>query len=95
MKLKISIASYNEIAAALEKHGVKVNELPELTLEKNIHVLEHPIDFRLATMRRDAAGIAAQVCKTEDILAFLGFTEAIYAYVLNGDNIGKKQEEWK
>ncbi len=58
MKIKISTAAYNEIATALERLGVKADGSTELTLEKGTQ-LSCPIDFKMVTIRRDVATIAA------------------------------------
>ncbi len=62
MKIKISVAAYNEIATALERLGVKADGSTELTLEKGTQ-LSCPIDFKMVTIRRDVATIAATVYK--------------------------------
>lgn len=62
MKIKISVSAYNEIATALERLGVKADGTTELTLEKGTQ-LSCPIDFKMVTIRRDVATIAAQCYK--------------------------------
>jgi len=59
MKLSVSLSTYNEIAELLEKHGISTAEKRELILEKGTQ-LEAPVSYKLVTIRRDAAGIAAQ-----------------------------------
>lgn len=62
MRIKVSTAAYNEIATALERLGVKADGTTELTLEKGTQ-LTCPIDFKMVTIRRDIASIAATCYK--------------------------------
>jgi hypothetical protein len=86
--LKVSISTYNEIAGLLEQEGVKINASGSLELQKDVKLVS-PVDFRLATIRRDVANVAAQVCK--DSGEFIEFTSKLFDFVLNG----KKEEEEK
>ena len=93
IKIAISAASYNEIAAALEKKGYKLDlNVGIIQLEKNVE-LEHPIDYRLATIRRDCATVAARACQGKGELTIEAI-DNIFQYVLNGmpEPITK---EWK
>jgi hypothetical protein len=95
IKIAISAASYNEIAAALEKKGYKLDlNVGIIQLEKNVE-LEHPIDYRLATIRRDCATVAARAWSyANGTNNFVSFVDEIFQYVLNGmpEPITK---EWK
>lgn len=51
-RIKVSVATYNEIATALELTGQNLNSGANLVIEKGT-TLECPMDFRLATIRRD------------------------------------------
>lgn len=62
MRIKISTSAYNEIATALERLGVKADGTTELTLEKDTQ-LSCSIDFKMVTIRRDIASIAASCYK--------------------------------
>lgn len=89
-KIKLSVASFNELGAALEARGLKFGEnVKELIIEKGDE-LERPIDYRQATMRRDAGNIAARAYKGGD---FIGFMNEVYEYILNGTI--KSTKDWK
>jgi hypothetical protein len=87
MILRVSLPTYNEILGLLEAKGITFEEGKPLTLEKGTNLVR-PIDMRQATMRRDAATIAASMGfkSIQDI-------DEIYQYILNGKN--EKKEEWK
>ena len=81
MRIKISTQAYNEIATALERHNIKVNET-ELTLEKGTQ-LTCPIDFKMVTIRRDIAAIAKDCYQYTDItLPFTEFCEDLMNWVM-------------
>lgn len=81
MKLKISTSAYNEIATLLERNGIKASEMGELILEKGTQ-LSCPIDFKMVTIRRDVASIAAQAYKGEPS-EFIDFTKKLYEFILS------------
>jgi hypothetical protein len=84
-KLEVSVACYNEIAQKLEAQGYKFGEnLKELTLEKGTS-LKHPIDYRAATMRKDAAMIYATARKDSNDSYKLEAIEQLYQYILTGE----------
>lgn len=83
-KLTISAASFNEIASALVEQGYKPGEV-EIVLTKGTK-LEQPIDYRLATIRKDAGLIAARQNIPSN--QFVSFMEEIYQYIING-------KQWK
>lgn len=81
-KIKLSVASFNELGAALEARGLKFGEnVKELIIEKGDE-LERPIDYRQATMRRDAGNIAARTYT--NMPNFIELMNEIYEYILNG-----------
>lgn len=80
VKLTISSATFNEIATAMEKHGYKPGEV-EIVLIKDIK-LETPVDYRAATIRKDAGLIAARQNIPSN--QFVSFMEEIYQYIING-----------
>lgn len=93
MKIKISTASYNEIAAALEKEGRKIGDNATIQLEKGDQ-LEHPIDYRLATIRRDAvveAGKAYQYVEGD----FVEFCDKVFDFIVNGTKPKPTTTGWK
>lgn len=103
-ELRVSIACYNEIANALEAQGKKVERGAIITLEKDDKII-NPIDWRLVTLRRDTADIAAKVyndnTKTlvynDNTKTFVEFSKEFYEYVLTGNisNSAKTQtNEW-
>lgn len=53
MKISVSQPCYNEIATALERHGIKLGEnSKEILLERNDQLVQ-PTDWRMATVRKD------------------------------------------
>jgi len=101
LKLTISAASFNEIAAALEKEGLKLDvNVGTLTLERGTK-LEQPIDYRLATIRKDAAIVASRAYRGTD--NFVDFVDEIYQYIIMGKktelptatNLAQSIKEWK
>jgi len=94
--LSISAASYNEIAAALEKKGMKLGEnVGVLQLERGTK-LEQPIDYRLATIRKDAALIAARICQGNPNILIIDMIDEIYQYIINGKQLLEPfKTEWK
>lgn len=101
MKLSVSLSTYNEIAELLEKKGISTAEQRELTLEKGTQ-LEAPVSYKLVTIRRDAAGIAAQVyqrtvnIENDEDIHFIDFANRVYEYIMYGKpDEPKKEEEWK
>lgn len=86
MKIKVSISAYNEIATALERHGIKADGTTELTLEKGTQ-LTCPVDFKMVTIRRDIADIAAKCYKDQahhcDGGMFTDFCDDLMKWVLN------------
>lgn len=89
MRIKVSVSAYNEIATALERLGVKADGTTELTLEKGTQ-LSCPIDFKMVTIRRDVATIAATCYKDEAALHapldFVTFCDKLMNWVLNIDD---------
>jgi hypothetical protein len=96
IKLKVSVAAFHEIASLLEQQGFKPDGSVALTLEKGT-LLEHPIDFRLATIRRDCAVAAARAFNPSEMgIDFVKFTDTIFQYVLTGKVEEKTvATEWK
>lgn len=84
IKLTVSTATFGEIAAALEQQGFKLGvNVAEIVLAKGTE-LKQPVDFRLATIRRDAGTIAAQAFNASDMgVDFVQFIDQIYQYILN------------
>jgi len=94
MKVRISVAAYNEIATALERLGVKADGTTELTLEKGTQ-LSCPIDFKMVTIRRDIANIGAQ-CYTEQTTiegTFVEFCDKLMNWIMTDKNYEPKG--WK
>lgn len=103
IKITISTASYDEIASILEKQGFKLGtNVAEIVLAKGTEITQ-PVDFRLATIRRDCANLASRVYQRRHEAGFIEFTDEVFQYVLNGkptvilepgkENIN--QEGWK
>lgn len=89
LKIEVSAACFNEIAAALEKKGHKIGEnVGTLTIDKGTQ-FEQPIDYRLATIRKDAGLIAARAYTINEGVIFVDFMDQIYQYIIEG----KKAEE--
>lgn len=86
IKIEISVASYDEIAGILEKQGFKLGtNVAEIVLAKGTEITQ-PVDFRLATIRRDCANLASRVYQESSNMAdtFINFTDEVFQYVLNG-----------
>lgn len=90
-ELKVSMATYGEIAALLEQSGVKINTGEPLTIVKT-DKFAPPVDFRLVTIRRDIISECAKVYSSpfdedgraiSDASNFLKFVDTVYQYVLN------------
>ena len=97
-KLTVSVATYNEIASLLEAKGLRMGEnVKELILEKGTE-LEQPVDYRLATIRKDAAIVASRAFNGSS--GFVDFVDEIFQYILTGklvSNIAHTSipAEWK
>ena len=90
-KIKLSIASFNEFGAALEAQGLKFGEnINTILIEKGTEI-ERPIDYRQATMRKDAGLIASRAFNNGS--DFIAFMDQIYEYILNGKSSTIK--DWK
>lgn len=59
-KIPVSIATFHELAAALEKMGIKTSDAKTLIIEKGSD-LQPPIDWRLVTVRKDCAEIITKL----------------------------------
>ncbi len=86
-KLTVSIPTFNEIAGLLEQHGVKITDGRSVTLEKGT-ALVPPIDYRMATIRKDCIAIGANLYKETVAVPtaeeFLTFADKLLKYVLFG-----------
>ena len=79
--IKVSVATYNEISSELEKQGFKIDvNVANITLERGTK-LEHPIDYRLATIRRDCVTAAARAYGHNLTIEQI---DEIFKYVLMG-----------
>ncbi len=85
-KLNVSIATFNEIANALEQKGLKLSKDDTIILGKDIS-LQPPIDYRLVTIRRDCVTEAAKV--SDGSGDFIELVDKIYQFVL----YGKKEDK--
>lgn len=103
IKLAVSTATFGEIAAALEQQGFKLGvNVAEIVLAKGTE-LKQPVDFRLATIRKDCALIASRIYAAKDTVGFIDFVDQVYQYVLNGKeanlptaaNLVDKINKWK
>lgn len=83
IKLKVSEVCFNELAAAAEKVGLKIN-VGSITIDKDTTIVD-PIDYRLATIRRDCINEAAKVWRYgENDDTFIEFADKVYQFVLRG-----------
>lgn len=86
-RIELSIPTFNEFAALLEKQGVHVNQRGELFLAKDT-ALVPPIDYRTATIRKDCIAIAANLFKSggcePKVEEFLKYANTLYDYVVLG-----------
>ena len=86
-ELKISVAAFNEIAQALQLTGKQLEAGAPITLTKDDKIV-NPIDYRLATMRRDCAEICSKVYNASHMdkgINFLEFCQRTYNFVLMND----------
>jgi hypothetical protein len=96
-KLVVSLATYGEIAMLLEAKGMKPSEGRPLIIEQGT-VIAPPVDFRLATMRRDAIVEASKLTSNSLKIStseFINIANDIYSYILNSQ-IPKetKPDQW-
>lgn len=84
-RIELSVQSFNEFAALLEKHGVHVNQRGELFLAKDT-ALVPPIDYKAATIRKDCIAIAANLFKSSEpkLEDFVNYANKLYDYVILG-----------
>jgi hypothetical protein len=84
----VSISTYNEIAGLLETQGIKLGDNhKEITLEKNMELLS-PIDYRLVTIRRDVADIAAKSYNQQNFdnhEDFVEYVNKLFNFILKGE----------
>ena len=100
-ELKVSLATYDEIAGALEQAGAQINRGEALNISKS-DKLSPPVDFRLVTIRRDIVTECSKVYSSpfdengraiSDAADFLKFADAVYQYVLNNKLPTKDEKE--
>lgn len=85
LKLEVSVATFNEIASKLEAKGLKFGDnIKEIILEKGTE-LKQPIDYRQATMRKDAAFVAASIFKGYPNTFTIQAIDDIFQYILTGE----------
>lgn len=84
-RLKVSHQTFNEIAGLLEQQGLKLGtNTNELLLEKGDNLVP-PIDYRLATIRRDCIVEAVKVYTADKARGNIQeIAENILQYVLYG-----------
>lgn len=88
-QIKVSVATWNEIAAALEAQGKKLGENAK-KLEIEAVDIERPVDMRVATIRRDAASIVSQLYQSKgsklgQIQTFIEDCEEVFRWILLGN----------
>ncbi len=85
LKIIVSPETYHEISDALAAKGYKLGEnVNALTIEKGTE-LRSSVDFRLATIRKDAGFIAARAFINTDVgTDFSTFMDEIYQYIIKG-----------
>ena|ERR1700677_1407412 len=94
-EIKVSIASYNEIASALEQQGRKLEYGKPITIEKDDRII-NPIDYKLATIRRDCADICAKVYNEghmEKGINFIEFCNHLFNFVLTNKLPNEEKKE--
>lgn len=88
--LNVSIPTYNEIAGLLEQAGKRYNPGEPLQIGKT-SALKPPIDYRLATIRRDCVIEASKIFAANqmyDQAMLVEMAEYFFQYVLHGKENG-------
>ena len=95
MKIQVSHDAFAEIETAMEKAGVKINQnTTNLTIEKG-NIVEPPVNFKMVTIRRDCADIAAKSYNPElHGIDFIAYVENIFNFIMN-ETKRKITSEWK
>jgi hypothetical protein len=85
LKITVSPETYHEIVDELAKKGYKLGEnVNALTLEKGT-IVRPNVDFRLASIRKDAALVASRAFNPSDMgIDFVQFVDQIFQYILTG-----------
>lgn len=94
MILKVSMDTFSEISDALEREGRKLGDAKIIQLEKT-DTLAQPYNFKLVTIRRDVADIAAKAYKGHD--SFIDLVKELYDFVLEGpkSEVETTETKWK
>lgn len=91
VKIKISLAAYNELQTAFERLGIKSISSEKIILEPD-HQITTDVDYKLVTIRRDIADIASKSYETfENKEPFVEYVNKLYNYVMFGPVKNEKE----
>jgi hypothetical protein len=83
--IKVTTATYNEIVQTLTNNGRIFKPGDPIVIQKDERLLP-PVDYKLATVRRDCADICAKVYNSSHMekgITFIEFCNVLYQFVLN------------
>lgn len=98
MKIKVSHDTFNEIEAALQSAGREIDGNNDITIEKT-DALVQPINFKLATVRRDCLCEAVKVATSgysAEVMNITDLANEMYEFVIKGKQTTKPEKDgWK
>lgn len=90
-KIKISLAAYNELQIAFERHGIKQLTNEKIILEPDNQIVTD-VDYKLVTIRRDIADIASKTFSVNEMgVGFVEYVDKLFNYIMFG--FVKKEKE--
>ena len=95
MKIQVSHNTFAEIETAMAAQNVKINQnASNLTIEKG-SVIEAPTNFKLVTIRRDCADIAAKSYNANiHGPDFIEYTHKLYNFIMDEMPVETKKGGW-
>lgn len=91
--ITVSLATFNELAAQLERQGYKFGEnVDTFAVEKGTAIIPDK-DFRLAQMRQNAVDLASKTYQSGIDEDFVDYADKIFKYILDGKAV--TTGEWK
>ena len=85
--ISVSTECYDEILAAMKVIGLETTP-DQLTIKRDV-TISQPIDFRLATIRRDCL---VEAVKMKEVGNVIDTASDMYKFVIG---IGRTAQEWK
>jgi hypothetical protein len=90
--ISVSTECYDEILAAMKAVGLETTP-DSLTIKRDV-TINQPIDFRLATIRRDCLVEAVKLVDRDNPNAVIELADSMYNFVIGHNGLPNKQE-WK